>query len=114
MQDCIFCKIAQKIIPSKVIYEDDQVIAFHDVNPVAPVHVLLIPKKHFSTLLDITPEDAGLIGHLHLVASQLAEQLELSEKGFRLVSNCKEHGGQTVFHLHFHLLGGKQFHWPPG
>lgn len=114
MQDCIFCKIVQKEIPGKVIYEDEQVLAFHDINPVAPVHVLLIPKKHIPTHFDITAEDAHLIGHLHLVASQIAKQLDLGEKGFRLVSNCKEDGGQTVFHLHFHLLGGRHLKWPPG
>ena len=114
MQDCIFCKLVQKEIPSKVVYEDDQVLAFHDTNPVAPVHVLIIPKKHIPTHFDITAEDADLIGHLHLVASQIAKQLDLTAKGFRLVSNCKEDGGQTVFHLHFHLIGGRQFKWPPG
>lgn len=114
MQDCIFCKIARKEIPAKTIYEDDQVLVFHDVNPVAPVHVLLIPKKHLSTLLDSTVEDTNLLGHLHLVASRVANQLGLAEKGFRLICNCKEDGGQTVFHLHFHLLGGKPFGWPPG
>ncbi|HEX3033027.1 MAG TPA: histidine triad nucleotide-binding protein [Bacillota bacterium] len=114
MQDCIFCKIVRKEIPSNMVYEDDLVMAFHDISPVAPVHVLLIPKKHISTHFDITAEDTNLIGHIHLVASRIAEQLDLGEKGFRLISNCKEHGGQTVFHLHFHLLGGQQFRWPPG
>lgn len=114
MQDCIFCKIASKEIPASIVYEDEQVVAFKDVNPAAPVHVLLIPRKHIPTMFDLTEEDANLVGHIHLVASRIAQQLGLGEKGFRLVGNCKEDAGQTVFHLHFHLLGGRQFQWPPG
>ncbi|HEX3031820.1 MAG TPA: histidine triad nucleotide-binding protein [Bacillota bacterium] len=114
MQDCIFCRIANKTIPANIVYEDELVVAFHDVSPVAPVHVLIIPRQHIPTMLELTEEDINLVGHIHLVASRIAQQLGLGEKGFRLVSNCKEDGGQTVFHLHFHLLGGKQFQWPPG
>jgi histidine triad (HIT) family protein len=114
MSDCIFCKIIKKEIPSKIVYEDELVLAFKDINPAAPTHVLIIPKKHIPTLVDLTEEDAGLIGHIHLTASKLAKDLGLSEDGFRVVNNCKENGGQTVFHLHFHLLGGRSMLWPPG
>lgn len=105
--DCIFCKIAAGELPSEIIYEDDDIIAFKDVNPVAPVHVLLIPKKHIPTLTDLEDEDVELIGRLHLAAAKVAEKMGVFEKGFRLVNNCRDDGGQVVYHLHFHLLGGK-------
>ncbi|MBM7855714.1 histidine triad (HIT) family protein [Desulfohalotomaculum tongense] len=114
MADCIFCKIVNKEIPAEVIYEDDRIMAFKDINPVAPTHVLLIPKKHISTLLDLQAGDGGIMGHIVVTAQKLAKDLGLEEKGFRLVSNCKEEAGQTVFHIHFHLLGGRPFEWPPG
>ncbi len=113
LQDNLFLKIIDKKIPAKIIYEDDLCIAFHDVNPQAPVHVLIIPRKVIPTHADITPEDRELLGHLHLVAAQLAEKLGLAD-GYRLVLNCKERAGQTVPHLHLHLLGGRAFGWPPG
>ncbi|HVS37185.1 MAG TPA: histidine triad nucleotide-binding protein [Gemmataceae bacterium] len=113
LQDNIFLKIIEKKIPAKIIHEDDRCVAFHDVNPQAPVHVLIIPRKVIPTHADITPEDRELIGHLHLVAAQLAEKLGLAD-GYRLVLNCKERAGQTVPHLHLHLLGGRAFGWPPG
>jgi histidine triad (HIT) family protein len=113
MTDNIFLKIAQKQIPAKIIHEDEQCVAFHDVNPQAPVHVLIIPRKEIRTHADVTAEDRELLGHLHVVAAQLAQQLGL-EKGYRLVLNCKEQAGQTVPHLHLHLLGGRAFGWPPG
>jgi histidine triad (HIT) family protein len=113
LADNIFLKIINKQIPAKIIHEDDQSVAFHDVNPQAPVHVLIIPKKVIRTLDELTPADKELVGHLHLVAVQLATQLGLAE-GYRLVINCKENGGQTVPHLHVHLLGGRALHWPPG
>ncbi|MBZ4653876.1 MAG: histidine triad nucleotide-binding protein [Bacillota bacterium] len=113
MSDCIFCKIAEGTIPSKKVYEDEKVLAFHDINPVAPVHVLVIPKKHITSLATMEKEDQGLIGHIFGVIHNLAEELKL-QKGYRVVNNCGEEGGQTVAHLHFHLLGGRSFAWPPG
>lgn len=109
----IFKKIADGEIPAKIIYQDEQCLAFHDVNPQAPVHVLLIPRKEIRTHDDLTDGDRELIGHLHLVANQLAKQLNL-DNGYRLVMNCKEDGGQTVPHIHMHLLGGRAMTWPPG
>ncbi len=105
--ECIFCKIAAREIPAKIVYEDERVMAFHDINPVAPVHVLLIPKKHIPDLTAITAEDAGTIGHLHLVAVKLATELGVADSGFRVLNNCKADGGQMVYHLHFHLIGGR-------
>jgi histidine triad (HIT) family protein len=113
LEDNIFLKIAEKKIPAKIIYEDDRCVAFHDINPQAPTHVLIIPRKVIRTHADITEEDRDLLGHLHLVAAKLAQQLGLKE-GYRLVLNCKEQAGQTVPHLHLHLLGGRVMHWPPG
>ena len=113
LQDNIFLKIVEKKILARIIHEDDRCVAFHDVNPQAPVHVLIIPRKVIRTHADVTPEDRELLGHLHLVAAQLAEKLGLAE-GYRLVLNCKERAGQTVPHLHLHLLGGRAFGWPPG
>ncbi len=113
LTDNIFLKIANKQIKANIVYEDDQCLAFHDVHPQAPVHVLIIPRKEIRTHADLKPEDAALLGHLHMVATQLAEQLGLTA-GYRLVINCKEAAGQTVPHLHFHLLGGRALDWPPG
>ncbi|MEW6726786.1 MAG: histidine triad nucleotide-binding protein [Bacillota bacterium] len=114
MQDCIFCKIVRKEIPAKVVYEDEHVIAFNDIHPQAPVHVLLIPKKHIPTLFDLTVEDAETISRLHLAAAEVARRLGLDQKGFRLVANCLEGAGQVVFHVHYHLLAGRELGWPPG
>jgi histidine triad (HIT) family protein len=113
MTDNIFLKILEKKIPARIIHEDEHCVAFHDVNPQAPVHVLIIPRKVIATHADITPEDRELLGHLHLVAAGLAEKLGIAD-GYRLVINCKERAGQTVPHLHLHLLGGRDFRWPPG
>lgn len=113
MSDCIFCKIANKEIPSNAAYEDDKILVFHDLQPQAPVHVLLIPKKHISSLDDLRPGDAELIGYLMLKVKDVAKELGL-ENGYRLVSNCGEDGMQTVKHLHFHLLGKRKMIWPPG
>jgi histidine triad (HIT) family protein len=113
MADNIFLKIIDRSIPAKIAYEDDRCLAFHDVRPQAPVHVLIIPKKVIRTLDDATAEDAALLGHLQLVAVKLAKDLGLA-KGYRLVVNCNEHGGQTVPHVHYHLLGGRDMTWPPG
>jgi histidine triad (HIT) family protein len=113
MTDNLFLKIANKQIKADIVYEDDQCVAFRDINPQAPVHVLLIPRKVIPTHADLKPEDAALLGHLHLTAARLAERLGLGD-GYRLVINCKERAGQTVPHLHFHLLGGRDLTWPPG
>lgn len=113
LSDNIFLKIIEKKIPAKTAYEDDQCLAFHDINPQAPVHVLIIPKKVIATHDDVTEDDQELLGHLLLVARKLATQLGLNG-GYRLVLNCKQDGGQTVPHLHLHLLGGRHMTWPPG
>jgi len=109
----IFLKVIQKQVPAKIAYEDDLVLAFHDIGPKAPTHVLIIPKKEIRTHDDITEADAALLGHMHVVAVKLAKQLGL-DAGYRLVINCKEQAGQTVPHLHIHLLGGRELGWPPG
>lgn len=115
MADCIFCKIAQKEIPSTLVYEDDQVVAFKDLEPQAPVHVLIIPKKHVESILALTADDKELAAHILVdVIPQLARTLGVEEKGFRVVANTGEEGGQSVKHLHFHLLGGRSLQWPPG
>jgi histidine triad (HIT) family protein len=113
LSDNIFLKIANKEIPAKIIYEDEQCVAFHDINPQAPIHVLIIPRKVIRTHAEVQESDRDLLGHLHLVAAKLALPLGL-ENGYRLVLNCKELAGQTVPHLHLHLLGGRAFSWPPG
>ena len=115
MADCIFCKIAQKEIPSNFVYEDESVVAFRDLEPQAPVHVLVIPKKHIESLLAAAPEDKALIAHITCeVIPQLARKLGIADQGFRVVANTGDEGGQTVKHLHFHLLGGRDFTWPAG
>ncbi|CAB1245322.1 Uncharacterized HIT-like protein aq_141 [Ruminococcaceae bacterium BL-6] len=111
--DCVFCKIAHGEIPSKKAYEDDQVFAFYDLDPQAPVHILIVPKEHIASTMDLTPENSAIVAHIFEVAVKLAKELHL-EKGFRVVNNCGEEGGQTVMHLHFHLLGGRSMKWPPG
>jgi histidine triad (HIT) family protein len=113
LADNIFLKIVEKKIPARIVHEDERCVAFHDVNPQAPVHVLIVPRKEIRTHADLRPEDEALLGHVHLVAARLAEQLGLTD-GYRLVLNCKEGAGQTVPHLHLHLLGGRPFTWPPG
>jgi histidine triad (HIT) family protein len=113
MTDNIFLKIIERKIPAQIVYEDDQCLAFRDINPQAPVHVLIIPRKVIPTHADIQADDTGLLGHLHVVAVKLAQQLGIAD-GYRLIVNCKEPAGQTVPHLHLHLLGGRNFNWPPG
>lgn len=113
-QDCIFCRISAGEIPSQTVYEDDSVLAFHDLQPQAPVHVLIIPRRHISTLLETSADDAALLGALQSRAIEIARQLGLETKGFRLVTNCLADAGQSVFHIHLHLLGGRKFGWPPG
>lgn len=114
MSDCLFCKIAASEMKTEFVYEDDQVVVFEDIDPKAPIHLLIVPKKHISTILDIREEDQDLIGYIYQVAARIAGEKGIAEDGFRLVSNCNEQGGQSVFHIHFHLLGGRNMQWPPG
>jgi histidine triad (HIT) family protein len=111
--DCLFCKIAAKKIPSKIVYEDDEVFAFEDISPQAPTHILICPRKHFASLNEAGAEHQALLGKLQLIAAQLARKLNLLA-GYRTVLNNGEGAGQSVFHLHLHLLGGRTFRWPPG
>ncbi|MCR4400672.1 MAG: histidine triad nucleotide-binding protein [Syntrophomonadaceae bacterium] len=112
MAECLFCRIASRELSSDLVFEDEQLVAIRDINPVAPVHVLLIPKRHVGSLAEVAEGDAGLLGHLQLVASRLARELGLDS--YRVVNNCGAAAGQSVFHLHYHLLGGREFRWPPG
>lgn len=114
MTDCIFCKMASGEITPDTIYEDDDVLAFRDLHPQAPTHVLVIPKRHVSTLNDLDADSAGLAGKLLLAAAKVADREGIAGQGYRTVINCNTAGGQTVFHLHLHLLGGRPMHWPPG
>lgn len=111
--DCIFCKIANKEIPSTVVYEDDKVLVFEDLDPQAPLHLLLIPKQHIGSLDEMEEEDIELVGYINYLAARIARDKGL-EKGYRLLTNCGEDGGQTVGHLHYHLLGARSLQWPPG
>ncbi len=107
MSECIFCKIINKEIPSQVVFEDEQVLAFKDINPVAPVHLLVIPKKHRESLNDIDVADEALLGHILVVAKKLAQESGIADSGYRVVNNCGDDGGQVVKHLHFHVIGGQ-------
>jgi histidine triad (HIT) family protein len=111
---CIFCEIAAKKIPAKIIYEDDIVLAFNDINPQAPIHTLIIPHTHINSINDINEENKFIFGHMILVAKNLVKQLKIDESGYRTVMNCNQDGGQEVFHVHLHLLGGRRMLWPPG
>ncbi len=112
--DCLFCKIILKDIPGKVVHEDDKALAFEDISPQAPVHLLIIPKKHIARLADLQADDAALLAHLFSLVPILAEKYGVLESGFRTVINSGERAGQSVFHLHIHLMGGRDFRWPPG
>ncbi len=114
MNDCIFCKIAAGDIPADILYDDGEVLAFRDINPEAPVHFLLIPRRHIPTLNDLREADAALIGRLYLAGKQLAAELDVAESGYRTVINCNRDAGQLVFHVHMHLLAGRELGWPPG
>ena len=111
-QDCLFCKIANKKISSEIVYEDNNVIAFCDINPQAPVHVLFIPKEHIATLNDL--EETKILKNLYLAIKKVAKDKNIDSSGYRIVANCNSDGGQEVFHVHFHLLGGRKMNWPPG
>lgn len=112
--DCLFCKIARGEIPANIIYQDDLVMAFDDINPQAPIHKIIIPKQHIATINDLTTENSELMAHMIQSAVLLAKQANLAAEGYRIVMNCNANGGQTVFHIHLHLLGGRQMGWPPG
>ncbi|MGM9571828.1 MAG: histidine triad nucleotide-binding protein [bacterium] len=114
MEDCVFCKIVRGEIPCTKVYEDDAMLAFKDIEPQAPIHFLIIPKKHIKDLLSLSEEDCDLMAKVQQVVKKLALQEGLDEKGFRLVTNCGKAAGQSVFHLHFHLMGGRNFTWPAG
>jgi histidine triad (HIT) family protein len=112
--NCVFCDIVAKRRASMLAYEDEQIYAFHDIHPQAPTHILLVPKKHIATLNDLTDEDALVLGRITLVSRDIARDRGIADQGFRLVVNCNPWAGQTIYHVHFHLLGGRTFHWPPG
>jgi len=112
--DCLFCKIAGGEINADVVFESDDVIGFRDINPQAPTHVVIIPKRHVSTINDLTDLDADIVGLLYLAAKDIAKQEGFADAGYRVVMNCNAAAGQTVFHIHLHLLGGRQLTWPPG
>ncbi len=112
--DCLFCKIIDREIPADIVYEDDTVLAFNDLNPQAPTHLLIVPKQHIATLNDIEEGDLALVGRLQYTAAQLAAQKGFAEQGYRVVMNCNDQGGQTVYHIHMHLMGGRRFTWPAG
>lgn len=114
MSDCIFCRIATGEIPATTLYDDGEVLAFRDINPEAPVHILLIPRRHIATLNDLAAADAELIGRLYLAGKQVAAELGVAESGYRTVINCNRDAGQIVFHIHMHLLAGRELGWPPG
>lgn len=112
--DCLFCRIAEEKIPATMVYSNDEIVAFRDINPQAPTHILLITRKHIASLLELNPADEALAGRLLRTAAAIARAEKIADSGFRLVANCNREGGQTVFHLHVHLLGGRAMMWPPG
>lgn len=114
MAECLFCRIVEHQAPAKIVYEDDRAIAIQDIHPQAPIHLLVIPRKHLPSLKEATAKDEVLLGHLYLIAAQLARERGVESRGYRTVINNGAGAGQTVFHLHVHVLGGRPFHWPPG
>lgn len=112
--DCLFCQIAAGDVPADIVYEDDTVVAFRDISPQAPCHILVIPRQHIATLNDIYEEDSHVVGYMTRVAARLAQKEGFANTGYRTVMNCNEQGGQTVYHIHMHLLGGRALSWPPG
>ena len=114
MTDCLFCKMVSGEIAPDTVYENDDVLAFRDLNPQAPTHVLVIPKQHIATINDLDADSSALVGKMMLAAASIAQQEGFAEQGYRTVMNCNAHGGQTVFHLHLHVLGGRVMNWPPG
>jgi histidine triad (HIT) family protein len=114
MMSCLFCEVVAGRIPARKAYEDDEVLAFHDIKPQAPTHVLVVPKRHIESLLELTPADDAVIGRVVRTARDLARQLGLAERGFRVVFNCGDDAGYSVYHIHLHLVGGRRLGWPPG
>ena len=114
MTECLFCKIVEGAIPADIVYENANVVCFRDIDPQAPTHVLVIPRRHIASLLDVGPRESELLGSLQLAALEVARTLGLEDRGFRLVANCGDDGGQSVAHIHLHLLGGRALSWPPG
>jgi len=114
MNDCLFCKFVSGEFKTDVVYENDDVLAFNDINPQAPTHVLIIPKKHIATINDLQPEDEALVGKLYSAVKHIAKANDFADEGYRVVMNCNAAAGQTVFHIHLHLLAGRQLSWPPG
>ncbi len=114
MNACMFCRIAERKVPSEIVYEDDQIVAFHDINPQAPIHILIIPRRHVMSLEELKEADAPLLGHMMLIGAKIARDRDVGDSGYRIVFNTGMHGGQTVFHVHLHLLGGRSMSWPPG
>ena len=114
MEDCIFCKVVKGEIPSQKVYEDEKILAFNDVNPQAPIHILIIPKRHIDKLSSLEDKDKELIGYMFLIAKRIAKDKGINKTGYRIVGNCEKNAGQLVFHIHLHLLGGRKFGWPPG
>lgn len=112
--NCLFCKIAEGELDTKLVYQDEQIVAFNDIAPQAPHHILIIPRKHIETINHISHEENTLIGNMMLVAKKIAHDLHMAEPGYRVLMNCNKNGGQAVYHIHFHLLGGRQMGWPPG
>lgn len=114
MEDCLFCKIAKGEIPSKRVYEDEKVYAFYDINPEAPTHFLVIPKEHIESANDLNDNNIDIVSHIFKVINKLVVELNIADTGYRIINNCGEDGGQTVKHLHFHVIGGRSLQWPPG
>jgi len=114
MTDCLFCKMVNGDIKADVVYENDQVLAFKDINPQAPMHVLVIPKRHISTINDLEASDTDQVGQLFMAAKSIANEMGVADEGYRTVMNCNAMAGQTVFHIHLHVMAGRAMHWPPG
>ncbi len=112
--DCIFCKVAAHDVPARTVFENERLIAFHDLFPQAPTHILIIPKTHYTTLNDVPAADSALLGEMMSTATQIAKEIGVDESGYRVVMNCNKDGGQSVYHIHLHLLAGRQLGWPPG
>lgn len=112
--NCLFCKIANDEIPVEKLYYDDKIVAFKDINPVAKVHILIIPREHIESVMELNEKHFDIINHIFVVIKKLAEEYNISKEGFRVVTNCGDNGGQTIKHLHFHLIGGRNMQWPPG
>jgi len=114
MKDCIFCKIVRKEIPAEIVYEDENILAFKDINPEAPIHLLVIPKKHYQSIKEVGSGEGALLSDIFNAINKLTKKLNVHTEGFRIVNNCGDNGGQTVNHLHFHMLAGRKMKWPPG